>query len=247
MIGFTFTKRCVFFAANIALAVCLAPPILAQSLDVKNPAVLRDGVNRGTIDSFGGEQFWTFTAQPGNFQLIFSHGSPQEGFQIGPKVGVGAVFAPKTAGATLSSKDSATGTVFDGHVNTPTRVVIMIEPAKSPLVRQTNDYTLEARGAVGTASSSAGPATTDPSGGQAGPAPSVVGVYNIKLNDTGAAKFQADGTIVTTSGNKGSWECFDADTRTYVIVLGGNRYTLTHQPARGFVDNNGVLVLELKH
>ena len=125
-----------------------APHALAQSLKVKEPAPLSSGVNRSAVDSFAGEHFWTFTATPGKFHLVFTRKTPKEGFVVGGKAGVGAVFAPQTPGAVLNSKDNDSGTVFDGSVTQPTRVIIMIEPANSPLVRQTTEYTLEATGNV---------------------------------------------------------------------------------------------------
>ena len=76
--------------------------------------------------------------------------------------------------------------------------------------------------------------------------PSVVGAYNVNLNDYGVAKFKADGSIVTSSGAKGNWELFDADTRTYIVTINADRLTLTFEPGRGFVDKNGTLVLQSK-
>ena len=45
---------------------------MAQSLNPKSPAPLKSGSNRATIDSFGTEQFWGFTAEPGHFQIVFT-------------------------------------------------------------------------------------------------------------------------------------------------------------------------------
>jgi len=240
----------------VIAAILCSSPAVAQSLDVKNPSPLNVGLNRATIDSFGGEQFWSFIAKPGHFHLAFTLSGPQEGFSVGSKAGAGAVFAPKTPGATLVSKDLPNGAVFDGNVSQPTRVVIMIEPAKSPLVRQTNDYTLDLTGAAGSASSAgdagAAAAAAVNAAGMGGGAPvaasgpSVVGVYNVGINGYGAAKFKADGSIATASGAKGTWEIFDADTRTYVVIIDSTRMTLTYQPGRGLVDNNGVLVFQQK-
>jgi hypothetical protein len=223
----------------VALAAFIvSTPSQAQTNDVKNPAPLKPGLNKAVIDSFGSEQFWTFTAQPGHFQLRFTRSGPQEGFSVGPKAGVGAVFAPKTPESTLDYKEDASGTTFNGNVKHPTRVVIMVEPAKSPLVRQTNSYTLEA---TGSAMESSAAAASGDSG-----ASSVVGAYTMNMNDLGVAKFAADGSIITSSGARGTWELFDADTRTYVITISGQRLTWTFQPGRGFVDKNEVLVAAVK-
>jgi hypothetical protein len=231
-------NRALFFIAMSAINVCLAAPSQAQTNDVKNPAPLKPGLNKAVIDSFGSEQFWAFTVQPGHWQLRFGRSGPQEGFSVGSRVGVGAVYAPKTPECTMDFKEDASGVLYNGNVKHPTRVVVMVEPAKSPLVRQTNNYTLEATGSVaeGSASTASGESST----------PSVVGAYTIGMNDLGVAKFAADGSIVTSSGAKGTWELFDADTRTYVIVISGQRLTLTFQPGRGFVDKNEVLVIAVK-
>jgi hypothetical protein len=219
----------VFVIAASALAS-------AQSLDVKSPAPMAAGVNKATIDSFGGDQFWYFMVQPGSFTVKFSAGSAQEGFSIGGRALMAAAFAPKTPGAVISDKETATATIWSGTVTQPTRVIVMVEPKKSALVRQTTDYFLEATGSVRFGGAAA-----------AVSAPSVVGMYTTPGSNSSMSKLTADGGIVTTDGEKGHWELFDADSKTYVITLGGRRNSVTFQPGRGFVDNNGQLFMTLKH
>lgn len=234
MVTLALSKRFSTALTFATVAVLMAPfNASAQSLKIDAPAPMKAGSNRAVIDSFGGDQFWTFTAK-GHFQLHFSRSGAQEGFNIA-KCGAGAVFAPKTPGSKMTFVESPSGTVFTGDVTQPTRVIVMIEPAKSSLVRQTNDYTLEASGAVAFATAD-GVAST----------PSVVGTYSVALNDYGAAKLSADGSVVTTSGASGKWQLFDADTRTYVITIDNNRMTVTFEPGRGFVDNNGTLLFTAK-
>jgi hypothetical protein len=240
-------RQICLISAFVANSTVQLPAAFAQSLDAKNPAPLQTGLNKGTIDSFGGEQFWTTTFQRGHFRIVFTRSGAQEGFNIA-KAGAAAVIAPKVTGSTLTFKENPSGVIFDGNAAAPTRVVVMIEPAKSPLVRQTNDYTVEVEGAVGagseaTAETQAANAST--SHGSQGSA--IVGVYSVNINDYGAAKFAADGTITTASGAKGTWEVFDAGTKTYVVIIGSNRWTLTLQPGRGLIDNNGTLQFTSKH
>ncbi|HEY9677117.1 MAG TPA: hypothetical protein V6C76_03875 [Drouetiella sp.] len=233
----------VITTAQIGIA-----PGFAQSLDPKNPAPLQSGFNQGVIDSFGGEQFWQTTVS-GHFRIVFNRQDAQEGFNLA-KAGFACVMAPKTANSTLGFKESATSVVYEGNAASPTRIVAMVEPAKSPLVRQTNKYTIQVEGGSGggaSAPSSSFSSGSAPSSGGGGGGGSVVGVYDVNMNDYGAAKLNADGTIVTTSGAKGTWECFDADTRTYVIKIDNVRWTLTFEPARGFVDKNGQMLLTAKH
>jgi hypothetical protein len=114
-------KKFAAIALSSAVAATVAAPLLveAQSLKPKSATPLKSGINRAAIDSFGGEQFWCFTAEPGHFHIVFERSGSQEGFSVGNKAGMAAAFAPKTAGSTI--KDNATGTVFDGSVAHPTR------------------------------------------------------------------------------------------------------------------------------
>ena len=236
------------------------PAALAQSLTVTKPAALSAGINRGTVDSFIGAHYWAFTAQPGAFKITFIAGNPAEGFSVGSKAHVEAAFGPNKPGCKMTAKTIPAGMLFEGSVTTPSRVVVMVEPANSPLVRQSTDYSIEIGGSVGDNSISQNTNTAGGAPNSAGSTlseqtrtlstatgPSVVGVYNVKINSAGFAKFLADGTILTSGNEKGNWELFDADTRSYVITLMGNRYNVTFQPGRGFVDaNNGNLYFEAK-
>jgi hypothetical protein len=206
----------------------------AQSLHVESPAPLSAGLNHATIDSFGSSHYWAFTAQPGSFKIAFTYGNPQEGFSTGGRPVMAAAFGPKTPGAAMSYKEFPGGTNWSGSVTKPTRVVIEVDPVKGMLVRQTTAYTLQATGSVSFS-------------GVAGAAPSVVGVYAINVNEGGTAKFLANGEITSTTGATGTWKLFDAESKTYVVVYGGRRYSLTYQPGRGFVDNNGLITFTQKH
>ncbi len=230
----------LFVALVLAEILSASSLCQAQSLKVDNPAPLSAGVNKGTIDSFVGDHFWYFIAQPGHFTIEFSAGNPEEGFSVGGKCSAGAAFAPNKPGSTLTYKENGGRTVFQGSCTQPSKVVVMVEPKSSPLVRQTTPYTIAVNGSAsfgGTPSAVATAAST----------PSVVGVYNFKLNDFGAAKFQTDGTVVTTSGDTGKWVLFDAPTRSYVLTIRDQKLSLTFEPGRGFIDsNNGNLILEAK-
>ncbi len=221
-------------AAGVVVTSALSEKAFAQSLDVKHPAELKEGPNSGTIDSFGGSQFWFFNAKPGNFKCTFTRSGTQEGFNVGPKAGAGAIINPAVQGSTLSTKDLPTGALFEGHCDKPTRVLVMIEPAKSPLVRQTNNYTITVVGSSGSAEAiNAAP-------------DAVAGVYDVNINDYGVAKLSPDGSISTTSGANGKWTLFDNATRTYVLMIGNDKWNATFEPARGFVDKNGNLLFSLK-
>jgi len=233
------SKRFVFTLALIQILTA-SGIAQAQSLNVKDPAPLSAGINKGTIDSFVGDHFWYFVAQPGHFTIQVVGGNPEEGFSVGGKFEAGAAFAPKKPGSVLTTKQAGNIFTIEGTCTQTNKVVVGVEPKNSPLVRQTTPYTIVVTGNAdfgGTAAENATASTT----------PSVVGVYAFKLNDFGVAKFQADGTVVTTSGDTGKWVLFDAPTRTYVLTIRDQKLTLTFQPGRGFINAaNGVIVLEAK-
>jgi hypothetical protein len=224
-----------FFVPSLVLALLtLAVRCDAQSLHVESPAPLAAGLNHATIDSFGSSHYWSFTAQPGSFKVAFTFGNPQEGFSTGGRPVMAAAFGPKTPGANMTYKEFPGGTTWTGSVTQPTRVVIEVDPVKGMLVRQTTSYTLQA---TGSASFS----------GVAGAAPSVAGVYAMNFEQGGTAKFMLNGEIVSTTDARGTWKLFDTESKTYVVLFGGKRFSLTYQPGRGFVDNNGMLVFTQKH
>jgi hypothetical protein len=206
-----------------------------QSLDVHKPAQLQEGINNGTIDSFGSSQFWCFTAGRGAYKATFTRKDPQEGFSIGGKAGCGAIINPAVQGSTISTNQVPTGVIIEGQCENPTRILVMVEPANSPLVRQTNSYTLTVSG-----STSASETTASNTHDQ------VAGVYDANNSNYGVAKFASDGSITSTSGSSGQWTLFDDATRTYVINLGQDKWTLTFEPARGFIDKNGQLMFTMK-
>jgi hypothetical protein len=100
----------------------------SQSLNVKTPAPMHAGNNQATVDSFVGGEFWFFYAEPGNFHLRFIGGETQEGFTIGSRSVAAAAFAPKSQGATIKWKESASGTTFEGTVKQRTRVIVEVDP-----------------------------------------------------------------------------------------------------------------------
>src|SRR5580704_5902589 len=116
---------------SFAIILLVSPlAATAQSLNVKTPAQMRAGDNRGTVDSFVGEHFWFFYAEPGNFHIRFTGGETQEGFTIGSRAVAAAAFAPKSPGATIKWKESPSGTTFEGTVKQRTRVIVEVDPRK---------------------------------------------------------------------------------------------------------------------
>jgi hypothetical protein len=211
----------------------------SQSLNLNSPAPVHQGNNQALIDSFVGDHYYFFYAEPGKFHIVWTWGNANEGFNVGGKPSFAAAFNPKTQGSEMSFKATPNGTTYDGSVNQRTRVLVGVSPVNSKLVRQTTPYNFVVTGNVSFADSSAGP---DP----------IVGLYAQKLmfqGDTplGAVKFLANGTIVTSNGGQGSWKLFDADSGIYSVTVGGRQMTLTLQRGRALVDTgNKTTVFELQ-
>jgi hypothetical protein len=229
--AFAFVLICSIL--NIRLAT-------AQSLKLDAPAPLHQGNNQALIDSFVGDHYYYFYAEPGKFHIAWTFNGAQEGFDVGGKPSFGAVFNPKTAGSVITHKDGPTGVVYDGSVTQRTRVLVGVSPVNSKLVRQTTPYVIVVTGNVSFGNASAGP---DP----------IVGTYAQKLLFSGepalgAVKFLANGKILASNGGTGSWVLFDAESGIYTVIISGHRMTLTLQRGRALVDTaNKLTVFELQH
>jgi hypothetical protein len=233
-------------ATRSALACALAFSLLsvqlatAQSLKPEAPAPLHRGNNQALIDSFVGDHYYYFYAEPGKFHIAWTFSGAQEGFDVGGKPSFAAVFNPKTAGSALSHKDGPNGATYEGSVTQRTRVLVGVSPVNSKLVRQTTPYNIVVTGNVSFGNASAGP---DP----------IVGTYAQKLLFSGepalgAVKFLANGKILSSNGGTGTWVVFDAESDIYTVTIGGHRMTLTLQRGRALVDTaNKQTVFELQH
>jgi hypothetical protein len=241
---YCFTRTHSLFARGtlgcvLACSFLSASTVVAQSLKLNAPAPLHQGNNEALIDSFVGDHYYFFYAEPGKFHVVWTFSGAQEGLNVGGKPSCGAAFNPRTAGSTLTWKEGPTGTTFEGSVTQRTRVLVGVSPANSKLVRQTTLYTIVVTGNVSFASASAGP---DP----------IVGTYAQKLifqgePELGAVKFLANGKIVSSNGGTGDWVLFDAESGIYRVTIGGHRMTLTLQRGRALVDTgNKQTVFELQ-
>jgi hypothetical protein len=234
------------FFAGIALACLLCCTLFngrltaAQSLKLDAPAPLHQGNNQALIDSFVGDHYYFFYAEPGKFHVTWTFSGAAEGFNVGGKPTFAAAFNPKTAGAVMTHQQGPTETVYEGSVTQRTRVLVGVSPVNSKLVRQTTPYNIVVTGNVSFSDASAGP---DP----------IVGIYAQKLMfqgepEFGAVKFSAGGKVVASNGGTGTWVLFDADSGIYTVVLGGHRMTLTLQRGRALVDTTSKMtVFELQH
>ncbi|WP_260734751.1 hypothetical protein [Tunturiibacter lichenicola] len=233
--------RLLFFPLVVALCAGVdAAPAACQSLNLNTPAAVHEGNNQALIDSFVGDHYYFFYAEPGRFHIAWTWGNASEGFNVGGKPSFAAAFNPKTQGSVMTFKEGPNGTTYDGTVTQRTRVLIGVSPVNSKLVRQTTPYNLVVTGNVSFANAAGGP---DP----------IVGLYAQKLlfqgePELGAVKFLTNGTIVTSNGGEGNWKLFDADSGVYSVTIGGRRMTLTLQRGRALVDTaSKSTVFELQH
>jgi len=243
-------KRCQTHSRSLLVRIALAcvlactllnmRPAAAQSLKPESPAPLHQGNNQALIDSFVGDHYYYFYAEPGKFHIALTFSGAQEGFDVGGKPSFAAVFNPKTAGSQITHKDGPTGVVYDGSVTQRTRVLVGVSPVNSKLVRQTTPYIVVVTGNVSFGNAADGP---DP----------IVGVYAQKSGISGepplgAVKFLANGKILASNGGTGTWNLFDPESGIYTVVIGGHRMTLTLQRGRALVDTgNKTTVFELQH
>jgi hypothetical protein len=223
----------------MALSVFLsAASVQAQSLKPEVPAPLQPGINKGIVDNTVGTHYWYFMGEPGDIHLHVQYSS------------MGLLGNPYRSTITITLSDEAktwatpksltaeskpVDCTFDGQLKKPTKVLVSVAPPPGGLVRMGGDYQLEVTGAVAFGQQS----SIDP----------VIGMYN-QMNgyttNLGGCKFQADGTIQTTSGANGSWKLFDKDSHSYVIDIDGQtRQCLQFIPGRGLVDSGDFIVFQL--
>jgi hypothetical protein len=211
---------------SVTLFCFLIPQAVSQSINLNAPAPLKEGNNQALVDSFVGDHYYYFFAEPGKFHIGWSWSGANEGFDTGGKPSFAAAFNPKTVGAVMTRKETPGGVTYDGTVTQRTRVLLGVSPVNSKLVRQTTPYVVAATGNVSFGNAAAGP-------------DAIVGMYAQKLMfggepAWGAVKFMPNGTIMTSNGVNGSWKLFDGD--VYTVIIGSRRMTLTLQRGRALVD-----------
>ncbi len=168
----------IVFAWALSCALLNSRPATAQSLQLNAPAPLHQGNNQALIDSFVGDHYYYFFAEPGKFQIAWSFSGAAEGFNVGGRPSFAAAFNPKTVGAVMTHRDGPTGTIYEGSVTHRTRVMVGVSPVNSKLVRQTTPYIIVVTGNVSFGDASAGPVP-------------IVGTYAQKLRFSGEPALRA--------------------------------------------------------
>jgi hypothetical protein len=213
--------------------------VSAQSLRSNAPAPMQPGVNTSTTDNFTGTHYWYFYGGPGRVVLTARFtgggllGNPMSStLRITLSDGAGSFSVSKTL-VSSSNQDESTGT-FTGTLKARSRLLVSVAPPSQGLVRSGGQYQLVASGEVAFNS----PRTTgDPIvqtfyGDFSPPSGSVAdgaGTY-------GATRFNANGTLVASNGQRGTWKSFDPEHHLYIVLLDGMKLSLKYEPGRGLVD-----------
>jgi len=223
-----------FLIGNLIGSSLLSTPAYAQSLNVKKPAPLQSGPNSGIVDNNVGAHYWYFYAEPGSFSGTITRLS-STGDSTRANISAGIAYAPKVPGNTLVSKDNGDKTNFSGTVKTRSKVILMLDPGPSGLVRATCNYNVVVTGNVAY--------------GEASSVPEIAGTYENMTNGLGLTKFFPDGTFLASTGLKGTWTLFDADTKTYLVKINDDTVSLKFVPAQGLVEaeNTAIVAFKMMH
>ena len=228
--------------AGIFLTVVCAS---AQSLKPEDPYPLKAGINQGTADSFVGAHHWYFYANSGRVNVSVRLRSPKTalGTRINTTLTVTLQDAERKWGPAvkyIGTQPNLLEAKFGGPITKRTKVVLSIAPPNGTLLRTGGDYEIEASGDVdfGTVASTADP---------------IIRTYDAKTShysdSYGAAKFNADGSVITANGFTGTWKVFDKESRIYAVQIGRIRYSLQYIPGFGLVEPgnpNSILFQELR-
>ncbi len=212
----------------------------AQSLKPEAPYPLKAGINKGTADSLVGTHYWYFLANPGSnrvlvrFKPMGLYGAPVKTALTVTLYDEKRTF--RTTKVISSNKNESEATFTAEKLDKKLKVIISVAPPKQDLIRMGGDYEIEATGDV----------QFDEVKSAADP---IIRTYDSSMNDYGATKFLADGTVEAANGSNGTWKAFDPENRIYTVVIDGQRFSLQYLPGYGLVkpgDPGIILFKELR-
>jgi len=215
----------------------------AQSLNPKEPTPLAAGMNKGTVDSMVGPQYWSFKYKKGSGKIAVTFTSM--GLFGNPTSATIQVVFHDVNGQVIDTRAvNSSGKPFTlempGTFKSPGTMVIELRPPGNSLVRTGGDYTLTASGdAIDFSTQAAGPVKDR-----------IIGTYSVMVcapdfdcQNSLAIRFAADGTVKTTDGHSGKWTVFDADAMIYSVVMGPDRWSLKLVPGRGLFNTSDLSVV----
>jgi hypothetical protein len=226
---------------GVALAVLLMlnAEVSAQSLDPHKPAPLKEGPNAGTVDNFGGPNYFYFWAGPGESTILATYKSMgMYGNAQQSNLTIELYDEKKTwvSRATITSLKESNQRRLTGTLKRETKVILAVIPPSGGLLRSGGDYEVTATGAVRFEK----PLTTTDL---------IVGTYTPQIvygGERTAAKFKPDGTLEFASGTLGTWRLFDEGTLLYTVTFLDNRLSLKLIPGRGLAEANDPSMIVFK-
>lgn len=233
------SRHLIWRAVVLAALLILNVDVSAQSLDPQKPAPLKEGANAGTVDNFGGPNYFYFWAGPGESTVLATYKSMgMYGNAQQSTLTIELYDEKKTwvSRAAITSLKESSQRRLTGTLKQETRVILAIIPPSGGLLRSGGDYEVTATGAVRFDK----PLTATNL---------IVGTYTPQIvysNERTAAKFKPDGTLEFASGTLGTWRLFDEDALLYTITFLDNRLSLKLIPGRGLVDANDPSMIVFK-
>jgi len=197
---------------------------LCQSLDPQSPAPLNPGLNSSMVDTTVGTQYWYFWAGPGQVRVHARWFRGQ--FDVGQPAPLDvAVYDENRSSVTrrqITPQRETSEATADLNLKQRTKLLVSISAPRGSLLRMGGDYELIVSGAVDFTPSSA--PRSEP----------IVRTYS--NGDLGAVRFDANGTLETEDGRRGTWKIFDPARAVYVIAVDNRRFSVKLMPGQGLVN-----------
>jgi hypothetical protein len=222
------------FALPFALLALSCSKLLAQSLDIHHPAVLKHGVTASQIDAFTGAHHYVATVGPGTVVIAVSfRANSILSATIRTILTVQLWDLERTTKSefNLVSAGDTVSHSFQAELAGERKMLLDIIPPHS-VVRLGGPYEISFTGA-GQESPDV-PSSADPLTlhryrwftGCPGTDQACTGI-----------RFNADGSF-TVPGDRGVWKVFDRESNIYTLVWADMRESLKYMPGRGLVEIN---------
>lgn len=230
-------KHAALLIVLVFAVVCTS----AQSLKPDDPFPLRDGINTATSDSLIGTQYWYFYAVPGTsvVRVRLKQATTLYGAPMKTTLTVTLSDPKRTWRTTKLLTANANGgevSFTADKVAKRQKIVLAVAPPNQNLLRMGGDYEIEV---TGNAEFNGEEKLEDP----------IVRTYDSKMNEYGATRFLADGSIIASDGTRGTWKSFDTDNRIYTISIGAFRFSAKYRAGYGLVkpsEPNLIIFQEVK-
>jgi len=236
--------RLTHLAAVVAIG---ALALSAQSLDPKNPAPLRSGVNAGNIDAFMTPHYWTFVARKGNVKInVTFRAQSILGAQLRTQIAFNiynAATPDKKFTKVLESMGREVSEVIEGPSEEDHRMVIEVVPPNA-IVRAGGDYQIQAvqgidfAGAKQSNASGADPILTRH-----------FRVFGCTNPGQCTVRFLPGGAMTLAGKEEGTWRLFDRERSVYIVTVGNERRSLKLKPGVGLEqvsDDRNVVYQEVR-